>query len=192
MSRYSAGTDAALGEVYDLAAPAIHGFLVKLCRDPALADDLTQEVFLRIHRARAVYRPGAPVLPWAYAIGRRLYLDVVRSRKREVTSLDDDDNGRRSDPGIESPEARADDLVAARRLEHEIERVLGSMPESRATAFRLLKQEGLSVAEAAAVLGATESAVKLRAHRAYETLREALGAEWNSTGLTEPAARSAP
>jgi RNA polymerase sigma-70 factor (ECF subfamily) len=189
MSRYTAGVDAALGDVYDLAAPAIHGFLLKLCRDPSLAEDLTQEVFLRIHRARAVYRPGAPVLPWAYAIGRRLYLDVVRSRKREVSSLDDDDDGRRSDPGIESPAFRADDLVVAQRLDREIERVLGTMPESRATAFRLLKQEGLSVAEAAAVLGATESAVKLRAHRAYETLREALGPEWNDSAPSAVAAR---
>jgi RNA polymerase sigma-70 factor (ECF subfamily) len=53
--------------------------------------------------------------------------------------------------------------------------VLAKLPETQRVAFELLKQEGLSVAEAAQVLGTTPAAVKLRAHRAYEALRRALG-----------------
>lgn len=180
MTRYAAGDDAALGEVYDLLAPQLFGFLVRLTRDRSSAEDLCHETFLRIHRARAMYRPNADVRPWALSIGRRLFLDSVRSRRREVQSLDapDASGERRSDPGIAAPDAAADDYLAAAALAREIERVLARLPESQATAFRLLKQEGMSVAEAADVLGTTALGVKLRAHRAYEALRAALGADW--------------
>ncbi|HEU4408760.1 MAG TPA: RNA polymerase sigma factor [Polyangiaceae bacterium] len=180
MGHYAAGDDAAFGRVYDLASGPLFAFLVRLCRDRALAEDLTHEAFLRIHRARGLYRPGAAVLPWAYAIGRRLFLDSVRSRRREAHSLDEGWQGggereRPSDPGVPAPDAGADEEVEARRLAERIERALGEMPETQATAFRLLKQQGLSVSEAAAVLGTTEMTVKLRAHRAYESLRKRLG-----------------
>jgi RNA polymerase sigma-70 factor (ECF subfamily) len=177
MARYARGDDDAFAEVYDLAAPAIYGFLLRLCRNETLAEDLTHDTFLKIHLARGLFRPGSEVLPWAYTIARNLFLDSTR-RKRATVSLEAEREERGSDPGIPSPDAHADEVVEATRLAHRIERALGRLPESQATAFRLLKQEGLSVAEAAAVLGATEAAVKLRAHRAYEALRAELGDTW--------------
>jgi RNA polymerase sigma-70 factor, ECF subfamily len=180
MTRYARGEDAALGDVYDLASPAIFAFLVRLCRERAAAEDLTHETFLRIHRARASYREGAEVLPWAYAIARRLFLDNVRSRKREGPSLDEQrDSGTSFSSTLQAEGAAQDDEVAGHQLSAAIEKVLGTLPETQASAFRLLKQEGLSVADAAAVLGVTETSVKLRAHRAYEALREALGKDWD-------------
>ncbi|MCC6648391.1 MAG: RNA polymerase sigma factor [Polyangiaceae bacterium] len=179
MVRYAGGDDAALGDVYDLLAPQLFGFLLRLTRDRAAAEDLCHETFLRIHRARSSYRPGAEVRPWALSIGRRLFLDLVRARRRESLSLDEPRGERPSDPGVASPEPQADERAAATELEREIERVLARLPERQATAFRLLKQEGLSVAEAAEVLGTTALGVKLRAHRAYDALRAALGREWD-------------
>jgi RNA polymerase sigma-70 factor (ECF subfamily) len=179
MTRYAAGDDGALAAVYDLLAPQLFVFLRRTCRDATLAEDLTHETFLRIVRARALYKPGADVVPWAYSIGRRLFLDSIRSNRRVVASLDDPGTGeRRSDPGIPHPDAPADEQVSAHRLAERIEDVLADIPETQATAFRLLKQEGLAVAEAAQILGTTETSVKLRAHRAYEALREALGTSW--------------
>jgi RNA polymerase sigma-70 factor (ECF subfamily) len=175
MTRFSGGDDAAFGEVYDLASGPLFGFLVKLTRDTTLAEDLCHETFLRIHRARAAYRAGAAVMPWAYTIGRRLFLDLVRADKHRGRSLDDRDEERPSDPGVPSPDAPADEQLGVARMLAAIERVLEGLPENQATAFRLLKQEGLSISEAAAVLGVTETAVKLRAHRAYDAIREALG-----------------
>ena len=72
----------------------------------------------------------------------------------------------------------ADQHVVARELAELVDDVLSGLPESSATAFRLLKVEGLSVNEAAKRLGTTSLAVRLRAHRAYEALREALGEDW--------------
>jgi RNA polymerase sigma-70 factor (ECF subfamily) len=174
MGRYARGDDAALGDVYDLLAPSLCSFLVRTCRDAALAEDLTHETFLRIVRSRDTYRAGARVLPWAYAIGRRLFLDHLRSRRRDGPSLDTswDDDG----PVLDVPAADnlVDDHLDAVRMLERVENVLAGLPERQATAFRLLKHEGLTIAEAAAVLGTTETSVKLRAHRAYQALRAAL------------------
>lgn len=184
MTRYAQGDDGAFAAVYDLAAPTLYGFLLRLCRHEAQAEDLTHDVFLKMHQARGLYRPGADVMPWAYTIARNLFLDSTRSKRNSHVSLEAEREARGSDPGIPSPDAPADEVVAANRTAERIERVLAGLPESQSTAFRLLKQEGLSVAEAASVLGATEAAVKLRAHRAYEALREALGDTFESPGRT--------
>ncbi|HVJ92121.1 MAG TPA: RNA polymerase sigma factor [Labilithrix sp.] len=186
MQRYADGDDKQLAVVYDEAAPALYSFLTRLCRDRVLAEDLTHETFLRVHGARASYRPGARVLPWMYAIGRRLFLDYVRSRKRHGPSLDAarPDGRQQSDPGVPATGPSADDMLVANRLAARIELLLAEMPETQSTAFRLLKQENLSVSEAAAVLGTTEMTIKLRAHRAYEALRAALGRDWDLEGTS--------
>jgi RNA polymerase sigma-70 factor (ECF subfamily) len=186
MARYATGDDAALGEVYDLAAPHVFRFLSRLARDPVLAEDLTQEVFLRVHGARASYRVDAKVLPWMFTIGRRLFLDAVRARRHDGPSLDADDRPSGPDvvPAI-SQAPRPDELVVEVHLRIEVERILATLPEHHATAYRLLKEENLTAAEAAAVLGTTENGVKLRAHRAYEALRRILGETW----LDEPGSR---
>jgi RNA polymerase sigma-70 factor (ECF subfamily) len=169
MERYGAGDDSAFGVVYDAIAPRLYGYFLRQTREAARAEDLVQQTLLHIHRARDRFIPGAQVTPWAFAIGRRLLVDSVRKGRREVL--------------VEEPEAQAgasqdpsgDDIVRARELASNVERVLASLPVSQRTAFELIKGEGLSVAEAAQVLGTTVSAVKLRAHRAYEALRGALG-----------------
>jgi len=184
MSRYAAGDDAAFATVYDLAASPILSFLTRLCRSRReLAEDLTHETFLRIHRARGLYRPGSAVLPWAYTIARRLFLDDVRNHRREVLHASTSDDGEATgESRLRSTEAAADELLVAHDLAELIEATLAEMPENQSTAFRLLKQDGLSLAEAAAVLGATTTAVKLRVHRAYEALRAVLQASGNIVG----------
>ncbi|HVJ92802.1 MAG TPA: sigma-70 family RNA polymerase sigma factor [Labilithrix sp.] len=189
MQRFAEGDDAQLSIVYDVAAPPLYSFLLRLCRDRALAEDLTHETFLRVHSARASYKLGAAVLPWMYAIGRRLFLNHVRSHKRHAPSLEAarPDSRQASDPGIAATGPSADDMVVADRLAARIEQLLADMPETQSTAFRLLKQEYLSVAEAAAILGTTETTVRLRAHRAYEALRVALGRDWDLDGTSAAA-----
>ena len=169
MERYAAGDDAAFATVYDGLAPRLYGFLLRQTRDKTRAEDILQQTLLQIHRARDRFLPGAEVTPWAFAIARRLLVDSVRRGKREVLTDDGD-----PDPGKDRGPA-ADELVQARELAQRIEGVLAKLPQSQRMAFELIKNEGLSVAEAAQVLGTTVAAVKLRAHRAYEALRSALG-----------------
>jgi len=169
MERYCAGEEAAYAAVYDALAPRLYGYLLRQTRDNARAEDLVQQTMLHIHRARVRFIPGSEVMPWAFAIARRLLLDGLRRGRREVLAVDGD-----PDAGP-SQSANADELVQARQLAMQIERVLAGLPASQREAFELLKYEGLSVADAAQVLGTTVAAVKLRAHSAYEALRAALG-----------------
>lgn len=172
MDRYADGDDSAFAELYDHLAPRLYGYFLRQTRDGARADDLTQQTLLKIHRARGQFLRGAAVTPWAFAIGRRLLVDSLRRGRREV-SVQDDDGA--LDAAV-AQDATADDLVQAQETARVIQRELGKLPENQRVAFELVKQEGLSFAEAAEVLGTTVAAVKLRAHRAYESLRTVLGA----------------
>jgi RNA polymerase sigma-70 factor (ECF subfamily) len=172
MDRYARGEDAAFEEVYDLLAPRLQAYLMRQTRDVARAEDCMQQTMLQIHRARGRFLPGARVLPWAFAIGRRLLIDMHRRTGREVLAKNDDDTSLDLLAALDAP---ADDVAIAKELAAEIARVLATLPENQRVAFELVKQEGLSVAEAAETLGTTVAAVKLRAHRAYDALREALG-----------------
>ncbi len=174
MERYSTGDDAAFAEVYDAIAPRLLGFLRKATRDDTAAEDLLQQTLLQIHRDRGSFIPGARVLPWAYAIARRLMIDGARRRRVEqrlFSEASDDDERRMEKSGVT---ADPDDLLHARRLEQRVRQRLDTLPENQRTAYRLLQQEGLSLKTAAEILGTSVTAVKLRAHRAYEAMRAAM------------------
>jgi RNA polymerase sigma-70 factor, ECF subfamily len=170
MDRYARGDDTAFADVYDAVAPRIHGYLLRQTRDRDRADDLLQLTLLQMHRRRGSYVAGLPVLPWAFAIARRLFIDDVRHRKTDALS---------ASGGVEGCDAPApfatEEEVASHELAGLVERELARMPEAQRVAFQLLKVEGLSLADAAQVLGTTVGAVKLRAFRAYTALRVALG-----------------
>lgn len=174
MASYIDGDPRAFEELYRRISPKLYGYLMRLTRKPERAEDLVQITFAKVHRARAGYLRGAPVVPWILAIGRRAFLDEVRRSKSRAEDLSSD--GRVPEPPQESP---AIDLDLAEALEQ----ALSKLPSAYAEAIQLLKVTGLSVRDAADVLGTTESAVKLRAHRGYALLRKELGAY---TRLPEP------
>ena len=150
-------------------------FLLRLTQTPSLADDLVQETFMRMHRARGGFERGAAVVPWAYAIARNAWLDQVRSAKvRRTRERPEGSDGVPHDPPT-GPEADSEQALVARETAALVERTLATLPPAQREAFILLRYEGMSVDEAAEVVGSTPSAVKLRAFRAYEALREALG-----------------
>lgn len=167
MERYARGDESAFGEVYDAIAPRLYAFLLRQTRSEARAKDVLQQTMLKIHLARGSFAPGAAVLPWAYAIARRLWIDSTRRGRREVLVEADE----RGTDERDAPDAAVYSAEIAARVRRE----LAKLPESQRVAFQLVKEEELTIAEAAAVLGTTEAAVKLRAHRAYQALRAALG-----------------
>jgi RNA polymerase sigma-70 factor (ECF subfamily) len=170
MDRYARGEDSAFDEVYDKLAPRLYRFLLRYTRDHARAEDVVQQTMLQIHRARGRFIPGAEVTPWAFAIARRLVIDQHRRSGREVLAPTDDAVG----DLLVSLDSGADELAIAKEVALRLGEELRRLPENQRVAFELIKQDGLSVAEAAQVLGTTIAAVKLRAHRAYEALRAAL------------------
>jgi RNA polymerase sigma-70 factor (ECF subfamily) len=176
MDRYAQGHDGAFAVLYEGLQSKLRAFLTRLTGAPAVADDLLQETFMRIHRARGGFEPGGAVVPWAYAIARNAWLDHVRSirvrAKIQVEVLDD--KAKPVDP-VTGPEADSEQAAIARETAALVESVLARIPPPQREAFVLLRYEGMSVEDAAEVLGSTPTAVKLRAFRAYEALREALG-----------------
>jgi RNA polymerase sigma-70 factor (ECF subfamily) len=169
MARYAEGDDSAFADVYDAVAPRLFEYLLAQVRNRALAEDLVQQTFLQVHRARGTFIPGAELNPWMFAIARRLMIDGFRRKKLEENHLSE-----RRAMGTESGGDGPDQTLTASRLASRLSDALDRLPEAQRTAFTLTKQSGLSVAEAAAVLGTTITAVKLRTHRAVEALRAVL------------------
>jgi RNA polymerase sigma-70 factor (ECF subfamily) len=178
MDRYAQGEEAAFAVLYAGLQAKLRAFLTRLTGAPPVADDLLQETFMRIHRARGGFETGAAVVPWAYAIARNAWLDHVRSVKvRAKLQVEGGDDQAKAAHPVTGPEADSEQAVIARETAALVERVLARLPAPQREAFVLLRYEGMSVQEAAEVLGSTPTAVKLRAFRAYEALREALGRE---------------
>ena len=175
MQRYQDGDAQAFRELYALVAPRLFGYLMKLTRSRARADDLLQQSFLKIHRARATYIRGADPVPWMYSIAHRTFLDDVRKDQRAVVRAGGDD----------LPEVAADltgvsaDRKDDPRVDPELAKAaldaLADLPTGQREAVVLTKLEGKSVAEAAEITGTTVGAMKVRAHRGYEALRKLLG-----------------
>ena len=162
MERYVAGDEAAFNELYRAASPRLFGYLHRLTRDGARAEDLLQTTFLKLYRSRDRYQPGSPVLPWLFAIGRNSFKDETRGQraKQEVVTRD----GSLPEVGTTLESRREDareELLAA----------FADVPRTQRDAVMLTKLFGFSVAEAASLLGTTASSIKLRVHRGLHGLR---------------------
>ncbi len=169
MNRYADGDNAAFSEIYDDLAPRLYGFVLRQTRNATCSEDLVQQTLLHMHCARGTFKRGADVIPWAFAIARRLFIDGVRRRRREV-SLSEYGEESLVDEALCSP-ARADDLLYAKELRRSMNDKLARMPERLRAAIRLVKVEGLSPDEAAQVLGTTAGAIRVRVHRAWQMLQ---------------------
>ena len=175
MERYQAGDAGAFRELYAIAAPRLYGYLAKLSRSRAVADDLLQQTFLKIHRARAAYVRGADPLPWFFSIAHRTFLDEARRLQRGIVRSAGDDVPEVA-AGIDgAPDDRRDDPRVDPELARAAIDALAQLPAQQREAVVLTKLEGKSVAEAAEITGTTVGAMKVRAHRGYEALRKLLG-----------------
>jgi RNA polymerase sigma-70 factor, ECF subfamily len=168
MDRYASGDDAAFRDLYAELEPRVRRFLLRLSGRPTVADELVQEAFLRMHRARAAFNRGAPALPWAYTVARNVFLDHDRRRRVHAVVVLDDDLASAEPTAVT---LRPDRIADSRETIGRVRAALARMPVAQREAFVLLRFEGLSVSDAAEVLGTTEASVKSRAFRAYEALR---------------------
>jgi RNA polymerase sigma-70 factor, ECF subfamily len=180
MGRYCDGDAAAFRDLYAQVSPRLFGYLLHMARDRAVAQDLLQLTFLKVHRARAAYVRGADPLPWIYAIAHRTFLDEVRRVKRAVARAPADGEVPEV-PAAITGQSQHDADAAAPRHEPELARAaiaaLDQLPPQQREAVVLIKLDGKTVAEAADIAGTTPGAMKVRAHRGYVALRKALGAD---------------
>ena len=158
------GDPAAFEELYEGLAPLLIAFFRRGAADGAVAEDLTQQTFLQIHLARERYVTGLDVVPWAFAIARRLRIDAFRKSRRVVVG------DVANDAPSEQPSPHEE--LEGRRLAATLHRALGALPEPQRAAYELVVGDGLTMAQAAGALCTTVMAIKLRLHRARQTLRE--------------------
>jgi RNA polymerase sigma-70 factor (ECF subfamily) len=155
------------------AAPLLR-YLRRMVRDAAAAEDLVQEVFLRVHRARDRYTPDARFSTWLYRIATNLALNELRRPRRRAPHRSSDDA---EAPPLVAQDPASDDVAHARRLGVAVERELGRLPEKQRAALCLVAVQGLSYAEVASALGVTDKAVKALVHRARSSLADRLREE---------------
>ncbi|HEY6911694.1 MAG TPA: RNA polymerase sigma factor [Myxococcales bacterium] len=167
MSAWVAGDARAFERLFARLAPRVHGFFLRSFRDRGVADDLLQVTFMKVHRARSQYRSGLPLAPWLFAIAARVRLDELRRRLRMPEDADEEALARAEEQAPRDPPPDPDVKDAVRAA-------LQALPESQRAVIHLHRYEGMTFAEIAQVLGTTPGAVKLRAFRGYETLREQL------------------
>jgi RNA polymerase sigma-70 factor (ECF subfamily) len=170
MLRYAHGDNSAFADVYAQLAPRVHGFCVRLCAGASEADDLLQETLLKLHRSRSAYRPEANPLHWAFAIARCAYIDRLRRRKARPEVLGASQSALASNKSGSEPESE----LRAAQLRELVQSVLLAQPEAARTSYILVRLEGVSVADAAAILSASTDAIKQRVHRVAQALREQL------------------
>lgn len=149
-------------------------FFVRMVRDPALAEDLAQEAFLRVYQARRRYRPEAKFTTWLYRIATNLALNALRDRKgvRAVSGGDGDSSeGPALMDQLSDSRPTAEQEMMLSERERTIRQAVESLPDNQRAAVILHKYQGVDYRQIGNVLGVSESAVKSLLFRAYENLR---------------------
>jgi RNA polymerase sigma-70 factor (ECF subfamily) len=151
--------------------PMIH-FLHRMVRNDAVAEELAQEVFLRVYRSRGNYESSAKFTTWLFRIGTHLALNWIRDGRNEKsqTSLDKEtaDGGSRQVP--DRRRTVEQELLYEAKL-GEVRQAIHSLPAKQRAAVMMHKYEEMEYAQIAGVIGCSESAVKSLLFRAYEALR---------------------
>jgi RNA polymerase sigma-70 factor (ECF subfamily) len=168
MIAYVAGSKAAFDELFARYAPVLLRLMLRELRMREEANDLVQQTFLQVHRARRDFDPTQRFKPWVFTIALNLKREYFRRRKRKPEAqLDMEVHEPAVDP-------RGQEQADASR---ELQRGLADLPNDQREVIELHWFEGLSFAEIAQCVGASVSAVKVRAHRGYVRLRGGLEGE---------------
>jgi RNA polymerase sigma-70 factor (ECF subfamily) len=174
MAAYQSGDQNAPNALIECVSPALYRFFALHSGDRRHADDLLQETWIRIHKARHTYRPGEPLLPWLYAIARYVKIDAYRKRRHE-----------RYEEPLENASEKS--IAADNKNElPDLDTLLRHLPASQREVIVLLKISGLSLEEAARATSCSVGSVKQKAHRAYEKMRALLAGFNDPTGQVKP------
>ena len=175
MIRVKQGDSVSFGLLLEKHRSSVIYFLYRMVQNQAVAEELAQEVFLRVYRSRATYEPTARFTTWLFRIATHLALNSLRDGKNERAEARLD---------AETPESAARQVSDARpsveqvmvhsaRLE-EVRQAIAALPEKQRAAVLMHKYEEMDYSQIAQALACSESAVKSLLFRAYETLRARL------------------
>jgi len=149
---------------------AVYNLAQRFLNDSDEAEDLAQDVFIRIHKAAATYTPDAKFTTWLYTIVKNLCFNVLRSRRQTViVSVDDE-----SMPELPAKNEDPVERITRQQVREKVIHAVGKLPENMRLVVILSKYHGLSYDEIAGIMGCSVNAIKLRVHRAKAILAEEL------------------
>jgi RNA polymerase sigma-70 factor, ECF subfamily len=168
-----AGDEESFAELLQKYRTPLVNFLCRMVREQAAAEDLAQEAFLRVYRARKEYSPSAKFTTWLFRIATNLALNAIRDGRHRQMQVSIDTTRDEDEPVIEiaAREARADERLIEEERNRMIRGAILALPEKQRAAVILHKYQEMEYAEIGKILGCSESALKSLLFRAYETLR---------------------
>ncbi len=161
MEAYQQADEQAFTELAHRLSPQLRGFFLGPHATRRHADDLLQDFWLRVHKARHTYEAGRPLLPWIYAIARYARTDAYRRMARVETQHE-------GEPDL-TPDPKS--LAGSAEARSEFRALMARLPARQRGVVLMLKAGGLTLDEAARATGSTIGATKQTAHRAYTNLR---------------------
>ena len=161
-------TDA--GELFTAYRDRIRRYILRMVRDPAEAEDLTQETFLRAHRRLYLLRHPEAVDGWLYRIATHVCLDRLRQRKPQ-DSIDDEQTANRVEAAVRTRPSLAD-IAERRQTSLCVQRCLDYLPDNYRAVILLYEIHALTAPEIASLLGVKLTTIKMRLHRARRMLQQ--------------------
>ena len=176
MLRVKAGDDSAFNYLVEKFRRAMVHFMFRMCHNQGTAEELAQEVFLRVYRSRESYSAEAKFTTWLYRIATNLAMNHARDTKNErhMASLDEPDEESGLKVDVADTRATVDQEMLRRERLAAIRKHVEELPERQRMAVIMHKYQDMDYREIGAVLKLSESATKSLLFRAYETLREKL------------------
>jgi RNA polymerase sigma-70 factor, ECF subfamily len=168
-----AGDHASFGLLLEKYRGPLVNFLYRMVHDRDAAEDLAQEAFLRVYRARRGYEPNAKFTTWLFRIATNLALNAARDGRHNRMAVSLDETGVESGLARElrDPGPNAEQNMLERDRTRLVWQAVGELPERQRAAILLHKYDDLGYEEIAKILGCSESALKSLLFRAYEALR---------------------
>jgi RNA polymerase sigma-70 factor, ECF subfamily len=178
MLRVKTGDETAFTYLVEKYRRPIVGFMYRMCHNPSSAEELAQEVFLRVYRSRSSYEASAKFSTWLYRIATNLAVNHARDTRHErpenTLRLDEPDRETGITPDLPDSSATVEEEIMRRERLAAIRQKVEALPERQRLAVVMHKYQQMDYRSIGEVLKLSESATKSLLFRAYETLREQL------------------
>jgi len=178
MLRVAAGDDIAFDYLVEKFRRPMISFMYRMTHNQAVAEELAQEVFLRVYRSRQSYAASAKFTTWLYRIATNLAVNHARDTRHErpqnTVAIDEPDEETGMTVDVPDTGLNAEQNILRRERLAAIRRQVEALPERQRMAVLMHKYQNMDYKQIAAVLKLSESATKSLLFRAYETLRETL------------------
>jgi RNA polymerase sigma-70 factor (ECF subfamily) len=185
--RAAEGDDRAFAVLVRRYERGLYNLAYRMTRDPEQARDLTQEIFVRVHRSLRKYDPVYPFTSWIYRVGSNLCIDWIRRRRLETVSLDAPSSVGDDGPTRDLPDPARGPAEELERRQRSalLAEAMGRLPEAHRMILLLRHQRELSYEEIALALDLPLGTVKARIHRAREAFRKILERDHRLEDLLE-------